>query len=194
MSFFFCDQDNTALHEKNPSLPLYPGQLNEWVIVFQSGTTDSDVRRSIPLFFTFAGIPLSVAGLSPDVQALTLAAWQLGPPKTFPAGSVTLKGYPFEALPKDSIYATIRFVYTGTERTLVPWPWKSRGFVIQCPEDVIAGVLSVSPPSPAPADLDPDDGLNPFKKPLDTIETALKVVLWGGAAVLLLNLYRATNT
>lgn len=116
----------------------------------------------------------------------------------------------------DMLYVAIEFYYDGSSSEGL-WPWSARGFNIRCPEDAISGLIAVMRPvaTPVPpegamdAALKPlesaaiavDDALKPVLKdlkeklevPLGEVGGALKVLLWGGAAVLLFNLFRGTS-
>lgn len=192
MSFFFCDVDADGFAKANPSLPLYPGKVNRWVIVLSSAATDVDVRRALGAFFMWANIPLTTMGLLPEVRGLELVSWRVGPPAELPSEAIRLQAMPNEKLPPGYIYATIRFLYAGTRTKLEPWPWTSRGLVIQCPEDVIAGVLAVLSPEEPPEER-PSGTVDILENAVSTVSSAAKVLVWGGVSILLFQLYRSTQ-
>lgn len=188
MSFFSCDIDRARFRAANPRLPLYPGQVNHWLVLTEGQASERDVQRAVEVALALMDLPFSTAGLSPDARDIRVDEWQVGPPSTLPRGAQRVQEMPEAALPAGYIYASVSFLYAGTRVEVTPWPWLTRGLVIECPEDVIAGVLAVLPPTVATK-----EPLGTLEQIGDSLSTATKVVLWGGAALLLLRLAQLTK-
>lgn len=183
MSVFSCDIDRARFRAANPRLPLYPGQTNHWLVLMEGQASERDVLRGVETALALMDLPFSTAGLSPDARDIRVDEWQVGPPALLPRGAQRVAEMPAEALPAGYIYASVSFLYAGTQTEVVPWPWLTRGLLIECPEDVIAGVLAVLPPTVATK-----EPLGTLEQLGETVSTATKAVLWGGAALLLLRL------
>lgn len=201
MSFIVCNVDRDELERQNPELPLYPGKINQWIVAVKASPSGESVKQAIAmLFYPFSGIiPLETTGFTPPVRDLALTSWQVGPPTSLSGAMATLRGFPSEALPKDRIYAAIRFQYMGTEPSLSPWPWRGRGFVIRCPEDVIGGVLAVMPPFEPPKESETPGPLDriigaPLTGAARDIALYAKIIGGAAVAVLLFNLYQWTKS
>lgn len=199
MSFFFCNIDRKQFEAANPVLPLYPGKTNRWIIAFPSPVNDADVRATADFFFVFSGVKLD------GVKGWRVDKWMPGVPGDLSGAASVVQGLP--ELPKDYVYAGVRFVYEGTLTELRPWPWRARGFVIRCPEDLIMGTVAVFPPvEPTPADIDaaghggsPLDAIReeiqaPITEVANTLNTGTKILIWGGAALLLFHLHGSLSS
>lgn len=119
-----------------------------------------------------------------------------------------LKGFtslPFKPpiIKADTKFLMLEFLYSGLERQK-PWPFGDPQPIVFCPED--ADIMPVAVYKPlAPADAAPvkdvrrpvDDLLdrvpNPLRRPLERFDTMTKVVIWGGAAIVLTQLFLLTR-
>lgn len=191
MSLLSCDVDRERLKALSPRLPLYPGMVNTWVVTFQSQASEADVKRSLSLAWLTLDLPMSTTGLRPEMRDLKIDAWQVGPPAALPSQAERI-AIPPEHLPPGHVYAVVSFLYAGNLQELRPWPWAARGFVVQCPEDVLAGVLAVMPPKAPPAE-EQTGTVDVFTRTANSLSAASQIVIWGGAALLLLKLHQLTR-
>jgi hypothetical protein len=155
--FFRCDYDRKAFF--NQRVPLYPNQYQRWLIIAQkpSTTNASTIKKAAIQWFEMVGsrAGLLLGGVNANIRAVKVVSaseapevntrvmkWVLQPLPQLKAGALSNS-------PARVLYITVEFWYSGSA-TDAPWPWLSRGFVIQCPEDVIGGLAAVLSPLKAP--------------------------------------------
>ena len=198
-----CDVDAHGFYEQ--TVPLYESAYQRWVIVFAS---DDDATEAVVL--DRLQLVIAMAGLAPsEYRALKVNVVSDQFPNDLSRAVKVVNPLP-QAQDEKLYYASVEFWYAGKERT-ARWPWKSDGFW-GCPEDVVAGVLSVLPPARVPVGPPTvfDEKVNPYlveagETVLDAVDAAkqlvpvqqlggaIQLLMWGGAAVLLFNLFTATR-
>lgn len=226
--FFSCQVDRKSFYEQK--IPLYPDKYNRWLVAIPTPPdgkldveslkgdvlmwlnnvgTQSGIDHSL-MFGNFRAVKvLGVTTKKPTLEQLQrdrriekivepLPAFYASPLSDSPATQI--------------VYVAIEFYYDG-DATSGKWPWHARGFAIQCPEDLISGVVAVMKPYAA---LAPPTLMQELERPLqkaaiavdEEVEPVLKaiaesrpaqhtldawqVLMYAGAGVLLFNLYRAT--
>lgn len=209
--WFDCRIDAATFASQNPSARLWSNTYQRWLIAVAGDRPASDVDVLFNLktmllnpAFSKAGLRysslklVSVSTSAPTSNMLSgaketarvdLSQLHFGSPAGSPATSGASPGY----------YAVVEFWYEGTASEIRPWPWAARGFFTKCPEDVIAGLVAVmSPREPTEAELASEQNVleqlaEPAKAVGREVTQALRLVLWGGAAVLVWQIFRATN-
>lgn len=169
-------------------------------------------------FFGFSNLPTKASrelrDLPVNVEDWNVVAVGSNPLKVAPKGAdgkrlKPVKGMsklplkPPELIKPDTKFLLIEFRYTGLENEK-PWPFGDPQPIVFCPED--ANIMPVAVYSPLkPADAQPvkpvrrpiddllDDIPNPFRKPLKRLDTMSAVVIYGGAAILLTQLFLLTR-
>lgn len=110
---------------------------------------------------------------------------------------------PPELIKPDTKFLLVEFRYVGAEREK-PWPFGDPQPMVFCPEDAnIMPVAVYSPLKPSqakpvkkvrrPVDDLLDELPNPLRKPLKRLDTMSAVVIYGGAAILLTQLFLLTR-
>lgn len=206
--WFNCNLDEKKFTIDNPSARLYGKLYQRWLVAVAGPKPASDeailfdIQTHLlrPAFgrasLRYSSLKLISASSTPPTAALLSGAKET----VNVALSKLNFGSPINDEPNtEGYYATIEFWYDGAQAELRPWPWAARGFLIQCPEDVIVGLVGVlSPREPTAAELEAEKDLlekvtEPAKKAADEIQMALKVVLWGAAAIILFRVFSATG-
>lgn len=213
--FFSCDVDRDAFYSQKA--PIYPEQFQRWIVALPlwNKISEDEVKRRVAAFLQEAGIG------NWDYRAVTVLGMSEKQPEGWPNAKKVVSPIPdFKAGPltSDSIpmlYVAIEFWYDGN-LTEIKWPWLARGFVIQCPEDTLGGLMAVMPPLAAPAPptileetmkplndaaIEIHDGArdiivtlaDKMEEPIKEIGSVLQFLLWGVAGVLIYNVHRGIS-
>lgn len=208
--WFFCDTNREEFRRLNGNVQLVPGKTQNWILLFNSTATQADVERNAlmtlrqifkdnaSLFCKLMGGECTEAFVPFGVDSFKLDSWQAGPPASIQQDATVVQGAPLsQLLPTNKIYARVRFVYSG-RLTEMPWPWAARGFVIQCPEDPLYGLVAALPVTEPPPPSEQTQGNGWFQNPLTGVEEAISnaaaVLLWGGVGIILWQVLKASST
>lgn len=110
---------------------------------------------------------------------------------------VTGGGVPGRKLYRNTLFTPVSFVYTpDIPHTSVPWVWRKAIGIRDCANGGygVAAVFKPTPLSQAELEKAKNEPSTPFEEIGDHITKTTKALLWGGAAVLLFQLYNATKT
>ena len=212
--FFSCEVDRETFYAQKAR--MFPGEYQRWLIVLErpSVINESTVKKAVSYWMQTvaakSGLKMLAPGNVRDVRVLSAGVQQ--PSNLSEAVKVvtpvpTFRTGPLSSDVKPMLYVAIEFFYDGAAKSIA-WPWSARGFINDCPEDIIAGLLAVMPsrdPARAPPDLgeqiliDIADTAGPAidalseLAPIKEVKNAAKFLLWGGAAVVLFQIYKGSR-
>jgi len=217
---FSCDVPLEDVH--NLRLPLFAGQVNHWLVMTRTrpGESQAETSKRVrfdveQLLMLHKGDPKPGGGLLESkfpVHPKRIRRLKIGPEATVGPASFLTESRPtvenlearltFPKLYGPTIFTNVSFVYTpeGDEQDTT-WVWKrANNLFLDCAEGGY-GVAAVFAPTPLSADelaivkeeeapglLGELSGLG------DKLSVATKVLIGGGVAILLFQLYRATRS
>lgn len=137
MSFkdYICQVPQSFYDNK---VPLFTDKYNRWIIALPIDAKDNLENRVKYFLSHVANQAISWGG---NARALRI----IGTSDIWPDLSTAKSAINKIPIGDDVIYVGFEFYYSGTANS-APWPWSSRGFAIQCPEDILSGLIAVMNP------------------------------------------------